>query len=275
MATPSTPAGRIILITGVSSGLGQAMAREALGRGATVVGTVRQQTDLDDFEAVAPGRAIGRLLDMTDTAGISTLAGSIESDIGPLDVLINNAGYGLAGTIEEVSMDDLRQQFEVGVFAPVAMIQAVLPAMRARRYGHIINIASMGAVVTFPTNGAYHGAKFALLGIGDTLAKEVAPLGVKVTSVLPGLYNTDWAGRSRAQSDHIDDYRPLYASPRPDMSGDPARLARVVLDLLDAAAPPTRLLVGASAVLRVREELTRQRADIDRWEATSDTAGNG
>lgn len=273
----SESAPRIILITGVSSGLGRAMAREALSRGDTVIGTVRQQRDLDEFEAIAPGRAIGRLLDMSDTAGIGRVSAFVESEVGPLDVLINNAGYGLAGAIEELSIDDLRREFEVDVFGQIAMTQAVLPGMRARRRGRIINIVSMGGVITFPTNGAYHGAKFALLGMSDSLAKEVAPLGIAVTSVLPGMYDTDWGGRSRTASQgRIDDYDQFHAAAgQVQMTGDPARLARVVIDLLDADEPPMRLLVGHTAVVMVREELARQNAEIDRWETTSDTDGYG
>ena len=276
--TRPEPVTRTILITGVSSGLGQAMAHEALDRGHTVVGTVRQQDDLDKFEALAPGRAIGRLLDLSDTDGIRRMSAIVESEVGPLDGLINNAGYGLAGAIEELSIDDLRHEFDVDVFGQIAMIQAVLPGMRTRRRGRIVTIVSMGGVVTFPANGAYHGAKFALLGMTDTLAKEVAPLGITVTSVLPGMYDTDWGGRSRAASQNrIADYDPFYdQASRVQMTGDPARLARVVVDLLDTdEPPPVRLLVGHTAVAMVREELARQSAEIDQWETVSDTDGDG
>ena len=191
--------------------------------------------------------------------------------------LINNAGYGLGGAIEELSIGDLRREFEVDVFGQIAMTQAVLPGMRGRRRGRIINIVSMGGVITFPTNGAYHGAKFALLGMSDTLAKEVAPFGIAVTSVLPGMYDTDWGGRSRAAGQgRIDDYDRFHAEAgQVKMTGDPGRLARVVVDLLEAAEPPVRLLVGHTAVVMVREELARQNAEIDRWETTSDTDGDG
>lgn len=266
-----------MLITGVSSGLGRAMALEAIGRDHTVVGTVRRQQDLDAFEALAPGRAVGRLLDLSDTGAIGDVAASVESEVGPVDVLVNNAGYGLAGAIEELSIEDLRHEFEVDVFGQIAMTQAVLPSMRARRRGQIITIVSMGGVVTFPANGAYHGAKFALLGMTDTLAKEVGPLGIAVTSVLPGLYDTDWGGRSRtAGPRRIDDYDRFYGEAgRVEMTGDPRRLAEVVVGLTDVDEPPVRLLVGHSAVVMVRDELARQAAEIDRFETVSDTGGDG
>lgn len=270
---------RTFLITGVSSGLGRAMAREALSRGDVVVGTVRKQKDLEEYEAATPGRSVGRLLDLTDTAAAAPLVEGVEKEVGPIDVVVNNAGYGLAGVIEELDLDDLRRQFEVGVIGQVAMIQAVLPGMRSRRRGHVVNIDSMGGVVTFAGNGAYHGAKFALLGITDTLAKEVGPLGIRVTSVLPGLYNTDWGGRSRGHSgDAIDDYNEVYERQRQAgsiLTGDPARLAAVVMDAIAADEPPQRLLVGHSAVALVRETMEQQSAEIDEWAKVSDTGGDG
>ena len=275
-ATTSTEQ-RTVLITGVSSGLGRAMAHEALQRGDVVVGTVRREEDLRSFEATAPGRAIGRIFDVSDTAGAAGLVRSVEAQVGHVDVLINNAGYGLAGVVEELDLDALRAEFDVDVIGQVAMVQAVLPGMRSRGRGHILNIVSMGGIVTFPANGAYHAAKFAMLGLSDSLAQEVGPLGVRVTSILPGMYNTDWIGRSRAQTvQSIADYQPLYASMEaPSMSGDPARLAVVVLDLLDVEEPPVRLLVGHTAVQMVREAMAQQADELDRWETVSDTDGDG
>lgn len=268
---------KIILITGVSSGLGQAMAHEALHRGDVVVGTVRRQQDLDRFEAIAPRRSIGRLFDLTDTTAASSLLTDVEGHVGPIDVLINNAGYGLAGVIEELDLDDLRRQFDVNVIGQIAMIQAALPGMRTRRRGHIVTINSMGGIVTFPVNGAYHGTKFALLGMSDTLAQEVKPLGIHVTSVLPGYYNTDGNGRSRQHAQRrIADYDSLYANvSTPEMSGDPARLASLVMDATTLDRPPTRLLVGHSAVQLVRETLAAQAIELDQWAAASDTDGDG
>lgn len=253
------------------------MAEEALARGDVVVGTVRKQADLEEYESVAPGRSIGRLLDLSDTTAIAPLVKAVETEVGPIDVAINNAGYGLAGVIEELSLDDLRREFEVDVFGQIAMVQAVLPGMRARRRGFIVTIASMGGVITFPANGAYHGAKFAVLGMSDTLATEVGSLGIRVMSVLPGLYGTDWGGRSRAQTEHrISDYDQLYEQlETPSMSGDPATLAGVVMDAISADDPPRRLLVGHSAVGSVRAALVEQIAEIDRWASVSDTDGDG
>ena len=267
---------KIVLITGVSSGLGRAMAEAALARGHTVVGTVRKGADRDVFERLAPGRALGRLLELTETAAIAPLVQSIEDQEGPIAVLINNAGYGLLGTVEELSLDEVRRQFEVNVFSQLAIMQAVLPKMRARRAGHIVNIASMGGVITFPAVGAYHGTKFALLGITDALAQEVKPLGIRVTSVLPGLFATDWSGRSLARTEsRIGDYAWITGSDPPEMTGHPAALADAVLQVVDAEDPPRRFLVGLTAIQRVRDELHAQLAEIDRWEHLSKVDGKG
>jgi NAD(P)-dependent dehydrogenase (short-subunit alcohol dehydrogenase family) len=266
---------KTILITGVSSGLGRVMAEEALHRGHRVIGTVRQEEQRQAFQALTPDRAIGRLLDVTDTAAAQRTVREIEADLGGIDVLINNAGYGLRGMTEELDLHALREQFEVNLFAPVALIQAVLPAMRARRAGHIVNIVSQGAIITFPGLGAYHGSKFALLGMSDALAKEVRPLGLRVTAVLPGLYGTDWNRRSlETAGGAIPDYQPVLEGGEVQW-GDAAALGRVVLDAIEMEEPPGHLLVGPSALRAVRERFAQWVAEIDRWEALSYAEGEG
>ena len=269
---------KTILITGVSSGLGRAVAEAALARGHRVVGTLRDEAARQDFDRLAAGRAFGRLLDVTDTAAIAPLVAASEAEHGPIDVLINNAGYGHRGVLEEVTFDDLRRQFEVNVFAPVALIQAVLPGMRARGRGHIVNMTSMGATVTFPGLGAYHGSKFALQGLGDALAEEVAPLGIRVTSVQPGVYRSDWGGRSLSTSERrIEGYGWVFDPARTAALawGDPAALGRVVAELIDADDSPLHLLVGPTALRMVRDKLASLSAEIDRWEELSTAGGEG
>lgn len=139
---------------------------------------------------------MGVVLDVTDVAAIAPIVARIEKEVGPIDVLINNAGYGHEGVLEETTSKELRRQFEVNVFGPVAITQAVLPYMRKRRAGHIVNVTSMGGFITMPGLGIYHGSKFALEGISEALGKEVSDLGIKVTAVEPGGFRTDWAGRS-------------------------------------------------------------------------------
>jgi NAD(P)-dependent dehydrogenase (short-subunit alcohol dehydrogenase family) len=267
---------KTIVITGVSSGLGRAIASKALERGHRVVGTLRQEAQRDAFEKLAPGRSIGRLLDVTDQSAVVPFIREIEAEVGTIDVLINNAGFGLRGVIEELDPQALRRQFDVNLFGPIALAQAVLPAMRARRSGHIVNIVSQGGIITFPGLGAYHGSKFALLGMNDALAQEVGPLGIRVTAILPGMYQSDWNGRSQDRAEHrIADYDAVLAQKADLQWGDPAALAQVVLDAIEMAEPPAHLLVGPSAVINVRQRLSQWSAEIDRWERLSHADGEG
>src|SRR5580698_2602257 len=198
---------KVLVITGVSSGLGRALAQEALTAGYRVAGTVRRHDAVDAFEALNPARARAIVLDVTDEAGIVSSIESVEKSLGPIYALINNAGYGHEGTLEESPMSELRQQFEVNVFGAVAMIKAVLPGMRERRAGRIINITSMGGLMTMAGISFYHGSKFALEGISGSLNKEVKTFGIFVTAVEPGMFRTDWAGRSLVRSHRrISDY---------------------------------------------------------------------
>lgn len=271
--TPS----RLLLITGVSSGFGRAVAQQALLAGHRVIGTVRNETDRQAFEALSPGRAFGRLLDVTDTAAIDALVDDIETNIGSIDVLVNNAGYGHEGILEESTLAELRQQFEVNVFGPAALIKAVLPHMRARRRGHILNITSMGGFITMPGIAWYCGSKFALEGISEVLGKEVAPFGIHVTAVAPGSFRTDWAGRSMARAPRsIDDYDALFdpiRSAREAKSGhqlgDPVKAARAILQVIDSDAPPRHLLLGSDALQLVRAKLASMAGSIDAWEQLS------
>jgi NAD(P)-dependent dehydrogenase (short-subunit alcohol dehydrogenase family) len=266
---------RTWLITGVSSGFGRALAEKALSAGDRVVGTLRSEAARADFERRSPAHAVGVILDVTHDADIEPTVSAIERDVGPIDVLVNNAGYGHEGTIEETSMEAYRAQFAVNVFGAVAMIKAVLPFMRQRRKGHIINITSMGGMVTFPGLGVYHGSKFALEGISETLAKEVAALGIKVTAVEPGAFRTDWAGRSMKRGDStIPDYQsllgPLRAA-RAERSGkqpgDPRKAADAIVQIVASDHPPVHLLLGLDALGFVRTRLETLTEEIARWES--------
>src|SRR6202161_3335405 len=233
--TSTTP--KTIFITGVSSGFGHSLAVEALAAGHRVVGTVRNAAAATTFTGLHEGRAFAKILDVTDHAGVAAIVADVEAEIGAIDVLVNNAGYGMEGIIEESSMDDLRRQFEVNVFGAVAVIQAVLPFMRARRAGHILNITSMGGIITLPGLSYYHGSKFALEGISESLGKEVKDLGIKVTAVEPGGFRTDWAGRSVGRGGRsIGDYDPIIEPVRKrrmELSGwqigDPHKAATALL----------------------------------------------
>jgi NAD(P)-dependent dehydrogenase (short-subunit alcohol dehydrogenase family) len=220
---------KTFLITGVSSGFGRALAEAALSDGHTVAGTVRNDADRQTFEALGQ-RAHALRLDVTDTEAIAPAVADVEGRIGAIDVLVNNAGYGHEGILEESSIDDLRRQFEVNVFGAVAMIQAVLPYMRKRRAGNILNITSMGGLMTLPGLSYYHGSKFALEGISESLGKEVKDLGIRVTAVEPGSFRTDWAGRSMVRAARsIADYDAIMEpirKRRMEVSGPAARRSR-------------------------------------------------
>lgn len=271
------PPSRLLLITGVSSGFGRALAQQALLAGHRVVGTVRNESARQAFETLAPGRAFGRLLDVTDADAIDALVADIETNVGGIDVLVNNAGYGHEGILEESTLAELRQQFDVNVFGPAALIKAVLPHMRARRRGHILNITSMGGFITMPGIAWYCGSKFALEGISEVLGKEVAPFGIQVTAIAPGSFRTDWAGRSMARAPRsIEDYDALFdpiRSAREAKSGhqlgDPVKAAHAMLQIIDSDAPPSHLLLGSDALQLVRAKLASMAGSIDTWEHLS------
>lgn len=273
----SSVAPKGFLITGVSSGFGRAFAQAALAAGSRVVGTVRNEDARIAFEALEPGRAFARILDVTDAAAVNSVVAEVERNVGAVDVLINNAGYGHEGLIEESTIDQLRQQFEVNVFGAVAMIQAVLPSMRKRRSGHIINITSMGGIITMPGLGFYHASKFALEGISEALGKEVKDFGIRVTAVEPGGFRTDWAGRSMVRVERsIPEYDAIFEPIRATrqarsgkQAGDPAKAAQAILQLVDSDHPPAHLLLGTDAVNLVREKLASLGAEIDAWEQVS------
>ena len=265
---------KIFLITGVSSGFGKALSQAALADGHRVVGTVRSEQALREFEALAPGKAVGRLLDVTAFDAIDGFVAEVEATIGAVEVLVNNAGYGHEGVFEESSLDEMKQQFDVNVFGAVAMMKAVLPHMRHRRRGHILNITSMGGFITMPGISDYCGSKFALEGISEVVGKEVKPFGIAVTAVAPGSFRTDWAGRSMVRTPRsIADYDGMFDPIREARQqksgkqlGDPAKAARAMLNVIASAAPPAHLLLGSDALGLVRQKLADFAAELDAWE---------
>ncbi len=270
-------AAKTLFITGVSSGFGQALAREALAQGHRVIGTVRSESALATFQALSPGRAHGVVLDVTDFETIDAVVAAVEEQHGPVDVLVNNAGYGHEGILEESPLEEMRRQFDVNVFGAVAVTKAFVPYFRQRRAGHILNITSMGGHITLPGIAYYCGSKFALEGISDTLSKELAPFGIFVTAVAPGSFRTDWAGRSmqrtpRSISDYDASFDPVRQA-RVDKSGrqlgDPQKAARAMLTLIASPTPPAHLLLGSDALALVRDKLQRTVESIEQWEALS------
>jgi NAD(P)-dependent dehydrogenase (short-subunit alcohol dehydrogenase family) len=264
---------KIFLITGVSSGLGRAFAEEALAAGHLVAGTVRREDQIAEFAALAPGRATGWLLDVTDDTAVAGVVDDVQMRIGPVDVLISNAGYGVEGTVEETSMGDLRRQFDVNVFGTVAAIKAVLPSMRHRRSGHIVTVSSMAGLTALPGVAFYGASKFAVEGLAASLAQEVAHLGIHVTSLALGAFRTDWAGRSMTRVPRtIPDYDAVFEPIRTarqakdgHQTGDPHRAAKALLTVLETDKPPVHLVLGTDALNLIGHGQQRLSDDIAAW----------
>lgn len=264
-------------ITGTSTGLGRALAEAVLAAGHNAVLTARDTATVGDLVAAHPGTALALGLDVTDHDRVGAAVAEAEARFGGIDVLVNNAGYGYRAAVEEGGDADVRQLFATNVFGPVALIKAVLPGMRARRAGAIVNISSIGARTMPPGSGYYAATKGALEGISGALAKEVAPLGISVTAVEPGAFRTDFAGRSLQQSaSAIADYADTAGRRRKEndtthgtQAGDPARAARVLIDAVEAEHPPAFLLLGPDAVTAYDRAATAQRAEVDAWRERS------
>lgn len=266
------------LITGVSGGLGREIALAALARGDTVVGTVRKPEAATAFETLG-GHAL--ILDVTDESTVNAGVVKAEAITGTIDILINNAGYGLVGAVEEASLDEVRAQFETNVLGPLAMLKAVLPAMRARRAGRIINITSVSGLATWAGTGVYCASKWALEGLTQTLAAEVAELGIKVINVAPGGLRTDFASGSKIiVASKIADYDGLARDAERIMAdhagsepGDPAKAALAILHIADIDDPPMHLLLGEDALYYAGYAATALQADIEAWKATTLSIG--
>jgi NAD(P)-dependent dehydrogenase (short-subunit alcohol dehydrogenase family) len=266
---------RVWLITGANSGFGRAITEAAVAAGDTVVATARNVKALDDLVAAHPGQVEALALDVTDTASIDAAVHDICDRHGRIDVLVNNAGRSHVGAAEETTDAELRSLFEVHVFGPAALIRAVLPHMRARRSGAIVQLSSMGGQLSFAGFGAYSATKFALEGMSEALAQEVRPLGIKVLIVEPGAFRTALFANITA-SPQIADYEPTVGPTRQmtqtgngSQPGDPAKAAAAILTALDAGQTPLRLPLGDDAVDAILGHLDVVRAEIANWEKTA------
>ena len=266
------------LITGCSKGLGRALAEQALAAGYRVVVTARRQGDIAEYPVKYADAALAVALDVTDRAQIEATIAAAEQRFGGVDVLVNNAGYGYLAAIEEGDDADMRALFETDLFAPVALIKAVLPGMRARRSGHIVNISSIGGLVTFSGVGYYHMVKFGVEALSDALAREVAPLGIAVTVVAPGAFRTDFRGPEsiKQSATRIEDYADTAGKARAGtqaghgkQQGDPVRGARAIIAAVESDKPPVHLLIGGDALDQLRTKLDDMRRETDTWEAVT------
>jgi NAD(P)-dependent dehydrogenase (short-subunit alcohol dehydrogenase family) len=265
------------LITGCSTGLGRALATAVLDRGDNAVVTARDVAAVRDLADAHPDTALALPLDVTDAAQVADAVTAAEARFGRVDVLVNNAGYGYRAAVEEGDDADVRQLFAVNFFGAVAMIKAVLPGMRARRQGAIVNISSIGARRTPEGSGYYAAAKSALEGMSGSLRRELAPLGISVTAVEPGGFRTDFSGRSLSQSSTvIDDYADTAGKRRKEhdtshgrQPGDPAKAALALITVVESSDPPGFLLLGQDALDTYRQSVAAQLAEVDAWQKLS------
>ena len=263
-------------ITGCSSGFGEELAKLVLARGWRAVVTARDKTRVAELVRGADDRALVLDLDITNAAQITAAVQAAEARFGHIDVLANNAGYGYQATIEEGDEAEIRAQFDANVFGLFAMTRAVLPGMRARRKGHVLNITSVAGIIGFPGSGYYAASKHAVEGWSDSLADEGKPLGIKVTCIEPGPFRTDWAGRSLRQTPNlITDYASTAgirmkgtASSSGTQAGDPVRAAEAMIKVTESENPPRHLVLGAWGVDAVVNRLKATLAEVEAWRDT-------
>jgi len=262
-------------ITGCSTGFGRELAKHVLERGYRTVVTARNPDEVNDLAAM--GEALVLKLDVTDQGEIDAAIKAAEDKFGRIDVLVNNAGIGYFAAVEESEEDQIRRMFEINVFGLSRMMRAVLPGMRNRRKGSIVNFSSIGGLVSFPATGYYHATKFAVEGLSEALWQEVEPLGIKVMLVEPSGFRTDWAGRSANESKRqIDDYAATAGARRSQsralsgkQPGDPVRAVHAIVKAIESPNPPHHLLLGNNAYEAATAKLEDLRREFSEWEAVS------
>lgn len=263
-------------ITGASSGFGMAFAQYALARGYTLVATARNPAKLEALRQQAPDRVLVLKLDVTVAADAEAAVAAAVARFGRIDVLINNAGYGIVGALEETSEAELRAQMETNFFGAVAVAKAVLPTLRAQRSGAIVNISSLGGQLSFGGFSAYSASKFALEGMSEALAQEVSPFGIKVLIVEPGAFRTGFAAGALKHMPEMDAYRDIVGPTRAfahgmdsTQEGDPAKAAAAIERALNADSTPLRLQLGADSVASIRAHATQLLQDLAAWESVA------
>ncbi|MCF6525781.1 oxidoreductase [Streptomyces sp. JJ36] len=275
----STRDPRVWLVTGASRGLGRAVTETVLEAGDRVVATARKPEALDDLAERYGDRVLPLALDVTDPDAVSAVVAEAAERTGRIDVLLNNAGYGLAGGVEEVSGQQVRDQFEVNVFGALRVTQAVLPVMRRQGSGHLLQMSSIAGVTTYPNLGMYCASKWALEAIGETLAQEVAAFGIRVTLVEPGEFRTEWSAGSMVRATPMPEYDAVLAKRRHGLSGayadlqpgDPRKAGEALLAVVDAEEPPLRLLLGNNAADLAPGVLRQRLAEWERWDGLART----
>jgi len=269
---------KVWFITGTSKGFGRIWAEAALERGDKVAATARNADSVADLaESYGEENALPIALDVTDRPGVEAAMKQAHEHFGRLDVVVNNAGYGLFGSVEEVSEEQARDQIETNLFGALWVTQAALPILREQGSGHVIQVSSIGGVSAFPGIGLYHASKWALEGFSQSLAGEVADLGIKVTVIEPGGFSTDWAGPSAVRADEMDVYQPVRDAnagrfSNPDAIGDPEATGPAILEVVDADEPPLRIFFGATPLDIVRNDYSHRVETWEQWDELSKRA---
>jgi NAD(P)-dependent dehydrogenase (short-subunit alcohol dehydrogenase family) len=271
---------KIWFITGISSGLGKALAQSVLEKGDFVIGTFRQQAQVDAFHQVHEGKGLALKMDITKTADIKKAFKTIEKQFGRLDVLVNNAGFGFAGAIEETSEAETRQVFEANFFGTLKVTQMALPIMRAQGSGRIVQISSHGGIKAFAGFGIYNASKFALEGFSEALAQELAPLGIHVTIVQPGPFRTGFASSAFQEAAiKMDDYNATAGAFRERMKavngkqeGDPEKAAEAIINMVNSENPPLRLPLGKVPMTTIQMKLDSVKKDLEDARAVAESA---
>ena len=262
---------KIWLITGISSGLGKALAEAVIQHGDFVIGTFRSQQQADAFINQHTDTAYALALDLTQPSQIEAAVAQLKIQFGRIDVLVNNAGVGFAGAVEEATMDEIRAVFEANFFGTLQLTQAVLPLMRQQRSGHVVQLSSHSGMKGFPGFGIYGATKFALEGVSEALAAEVNPLGIRVTLVEPGPFRTDFAGRSfQEATQQLPDYESTAGAFRARMKqvngqqeGDPEKAAQAIINFVNSENPPLRMPLGKIAVATLTAKIESVQRDLD------------
>ena len=271
---------KVWFISGCSTGFGRALSLELLAQGYQVVVTARKVSDIADILAIDPTNTLGLALDVTIPEQVTAAVQAAIAHFGRIDVLVNNAGIGYFGAVEESEEAEVRRMFEINVFGLAKLTQEVLPFMRKQRSGHILNVASIGGLRSFPGVGFYNATKYAVDGLSEALYKEVSPLGIKVTVICPSGFRTDWAGRSAKNTAiSIPDYATTAQKNMGDIraisgnqAGDPVKAAKAMILVTETENPPLRLLLGAAALKGARLKLEELRNDFETWADVSEGA---
>lgn len=271
---------RVWFITGASTGFGRLLAEEVLKRGERVVATARNTAKIEDLAKQYPDTARTFPLDVTKPAEITAVAKQAIAAFGHIDALVNNAGYGVNGAIEEVSDEEFETMFQTNIYGLIHTTRAFLPHLRERGTGHIINVSSIGGLIGMPGWGFYNTTKFAVEGFSEALALEMKPLGVHVTVVEPGAFRTDFLGRSGklakkeipAYKDTAGKAREYLQTQSGKQAGDPQKAIEAIIAIADAPEPPVHLLLGKIALKRFRDKLAQWNKDLDAWETLTNGA---